>query len=88
MFYLILGFFSSFVVRNVHLHILCEVEYYDLEGNMKNEVFEGFKATVFSHEYDHLEGVLHLDKTDEVKMMTWEEMKIYREEHPYEIIEK
>lgn len=55
---------------------------------MKNEVFEGFKATVFSHEYDHLEGVLHLDKTDEVKMMTWEEMKIYREEHPYEIIEK
>lgn len=67
---------------------LCEVEYYDLEGNMKNEVFEGFKATVFSHEYDHLEGLLHLDKTDEVKMMTWEEMKIYREEHPYEIIEK
>lgn len=65
-----------------------EVEYYDVKGNIVHETFEGFKATVFCHEYDHLNGILHIDLSDDVKEMTWEETKVYREEHPYEISSK
>lgn len=65
-----------------------EVEYYDVYCNKVHEVFEGFKATVFSHEYDHLNGILHIDLSDDVREMTWEETKTYREQHPYEILSK
>jgi peptide deformylase len=65
-----------------------EVEYFDVNGNIVHEIFEGFKATVFSHEYDHLNGILHIDLSDDVRKMTWEETKSYREEHPYEILSK
>ena len=67
---------------------LVEVEYYDVNGNKIHETFEGFKATVFSHEYDHLNGILHIDLSNDVRKMTWDETKKYREEHPYEIISK
>ena len=65
-----------------------EVEYYDVNGNKIHGVFEGFKATVFSHEYDHLNGILHIDLSDDVREMTWEEARTYREQHPYEILSK
>lgn len=65
-----------------------EVEYYDINGNKVHETFEGFKATVFSHEYDHLNGILHIDLSNDIKKMTWEETKIYRKKHPYEILSK
>lgn len=65
-----------------------EVEYYDVNGNKVHEIFEGFKATVFSHEYDHLNGILHIDLSDDVSEMTWDETKIYREEHPYEVLSR
>lgn len=62
------------------------VEYYNVNGNKVHETFEGFKATVFSHEYDHLNGILHIDLSDDVREMTWEETKTYREVHPYEVL--
>ena len=62
------------------------VEYYDINGNRIQDTFEEFKATVFSHEYDHLNGILHIDLSDDVREMTWEETRIYRQQHPYEII--
>lgn len=65
-----------------------EVEYYDVNGNKVHETFEGFKATVFSHEYDHFNGILHIDLSDDVREMTWVETKTYREEHPYEVLSK
>ena len=65
-----------------------EVEYYDVNGNKVHETFEGFKATVFSHEYDHLNGILHIDLSDDVREMTWVETKTYREKHPYEVLSK
>lgn len=65
-----------------------KVEYYNINGEKVCEMFEGFKATIFSHEYDHLNGVLHIDLADDVRRMTWEETKIYRSKHPYEIISK
>jgi peptide deformylase len=63
-----------------------EFEYYDLDGNKKNKIIEGFEATVFCHEYDHLNGILHMDRIQKSFVMTLEEMKKYREQHPYSII--
>lgn len=67
---------------------MLEIEYYDKDGNKKSDILEGFEATVFSHEFDHLNGVLHIDIAEEVVEMTYEEKKKYRSEHPYEIISK
>ena len=64
------------------------IQYYDENGNKQIETFEGFEVTVLSHELDHLDGILHIDIAEEVLQMTPEERKIYREEHPYEIISK
>ncbi len=65
-----------------------EIEYYDVNGNKKTKIIEGFEATVFSHEYDHLDGILHIDKSDEIFKMTSDEMKEYRIKNPYEVISK
>ena len=50
--------------------------------------FEGFEATVLSHEMDHLDGILHIDIADEVLQMTKEERKVFRQSHGYNIISK
>lgn len=65
-----------------------DVEYYNIKGEKMVETFEGFKATVFCHEYDHLNGILHLDLINEIKCMSRAEVKEYRSEHPYKIISK
>ena len=64
------------------------VHYYDENGNEHKDTFEGFEATVLSHEIDHLDGILHMDIAEEVFKMNLEERKAYREKHPYEIISK
>ncbi len=52
-----------------------------------NEEFLRQRSTeVDFNEYDHLDGILHIDKTDNVMEMTIDEMKVYRSEHPYEIL--
>ena len=38
------------------------VEYLDREGTTKSMVIEGYAARVFQHEYDHLDGVLTVDR--------------------------
>lgn len=65
-----------------------EIEYYDEDRKKHHEVLEGFPATVVSHEMDHLDGILHMDKAIELLQMNAEERKKYREKHPYEIIRK
>ena len=67
---------------------LVEIEYLDINGNKCEMTFEGFPATVFSHEYDHLDGILHMDKALEVLVMEKEERKEFRKEHPYEVYRK
>lgn len=65
-----------------------EVEYYDENKNKHRELFEGFSATVLSHEIDHLDGILHIDIALEIKNMNSDERKEFRKYHPYEIINK
>ena len=52
------------------------IKYTDIDGAEHEDEFEGFAATVFCHEYDHLEGILYPDISK--RLMTNEE---YAEEH-------
>lgn len=65
-----------------------ELEYYDIQGNKHIETFEGFEATVLSHEMDHLDGILHIDIAEEVLQMPAEERKVWRQTHGYKIYSK
>lgn len=64
------------------------IHYVDLLGKKHQKTFAGFPATVFSHEYDHLDGVLHMDKAIDLKVMTKEERKEFRKTHDYEVFAK
>ena len=38
----------------------------DMEGELQEYEFEGFHANVICHEYDHLDGILFIDKAKEI----------------------
>jgi len=38
------------------------IQYYDQDWNYHDEVYNGYKARVVLHEYDHLDGILFTDK--------------------------
>ncbi|MDC0584533.1 peptide deformylase [Bacteroidales bacterium] len=44
-----------------------KIEYYDENWNHKIEEYDGFAARVIQHEYDHLDGVLFVDKLSPLK---------------------
>ena len=46
------------VNRESHIRIT----YYDENWEYHDEVYDGYKARIIQHEYDHLEGVLFVDK--------------------------
>ena len=39
----------------------------DLDGNEQEYEFEGWDATVMCHEYDHLDGILYIDKATNLR---------------------
>jgi len=41
-----------------------EVSYTNAAGELKNVEFSGFLARVFQHEYDHLQGLVYLDRVE------------------------
>jgi peptide deformylase len=41
-----------------------EVEYTDRWGKLQRAEFSGFVARVFQHEYDHLDGIVFLDRVE------------------------
>ena len=58
-----------------------EVSYLDERGKPQRLVAEGFLATVFQHELDHLDGVIYVDKiTDKSKFAFSEEYGRYHVE--------
>lgn len=44
---------------------LITVNYQDLQGNRQALELAGFVARVFQHEYDHLEGLVYLDRVED-----------------------
>jgi peptide deformylase len=49
-----------------------EVEYWDCAGNLQRVRLEGFVARIFQHEYDHLEGILFVDRVDPADLISEE----------------
>jgi peptide deformylase len=46
-----------------------QIEYYDENFAFHSEVFNGIRSRVIQHEYDHLEGILFVDKVSSLKKM-------------------
>ena len=44
----------------------------DRDGNPQEFDFEGWEAIVMCHEFDHLEGILYIDKSDHIYEITAE----------------
>ena len=51
------------VMRESHIRI----SYYDENWEYHNEVFDGYKARIIQHEYDHTEGILFTDKVSPLR---------------------
>lgn len=51
------------VSRPTHVRI----EYYDENWNLKEEVYDGIRARVVQHEYDHLDGKLFVDLINPIR---------------------
>lgn len=51
------------VLRKENIHI----EYYDEDFNFHSEDFSGIRSRVIQHEYDHLEGILFVDRLSSLK---------------------
>ena len=43
------------------------IQYYDRDWNFHDEVYEGVKARIIQHEYDHLEGIMFVDKINPLR---------------------
>lgn len=44
-----------------------ELEYQDMDFNTHREIFKGIAGRIIQHEYDHLEGVLFVDRLSPLK---------------------
>jgi len=51
------------VNREYHIRI----QYYDENWIFHDEVYDGYKARIIQHEYDHLDGILFTDKVNPLK---------------------
>ena len=51
------------VLRESHIRI----SYYDENWQYYDEVFDGYKARIIQHEYDHLDGILFTDKINPLR---------------------
>ncbi|BAZ17046.1 peptide deformylase [Calothrix sp. NIES-4071] len=49
------------------------VEYTDINGDLKNVQLVDFVARIFQHEYDHLDGVVFIDRVESTKDLISEE---------------
>ena len=58
----------GFVERPQHVR----VDYLDIDGAQNSLELSGFLATVFQHEFDHLDGVLYVDKLKDSRLLAFE----------------
>ncbi len=49
------------------------VDYLDLAGQTQSVELGGFTATVFQHEFDHLDGKLYIDRITDTRLLAFEE---------------
>lgn len=77
---------GNYIVGVVDRPYKIDIEYTDIEGKRQSKTIKDFEVTVFCHEYDHLDGILHMDRIDESSKMTLTEMREYRAAHKYNVI--
>jgi peptide deformylase len=58
----------GFVERPQHI----EVSYLDISGDRQTLELKGFPATVFQHEFDHLDGTLYIDRLADTRLLSFE----------------
>jgi peptide deformylase len=49
------------------------VDYIDAESTRQSMELAGFMATVFQHEFDHLDGKLYVDRISDTRLLAFEE---------------
>ena len=58
-------------IPGIHENVLraqtIKIKFHDIDFNERIEEFEGYKARVIQHEYDHLEGNLFTDKVTPIR---------------------
>lgn len=59
----------GFVERPQHIR----VDYMTIKGESANREAHGFLATVFQHEFDHLDGVLYVDRLKDPSLFAFEQ---------------
>jgi peptide deformylase len=59
----------GYVERPQHVR----VRYQDLAGTRHSLELQGFPATVFQHEFDHLDGVLYIDRLKDSTQLAFDE---------------
>ncbi len=55
------------VREDVYRHERITIEYFDEDFNKQTEVYDGLRARVIQHEYDHIEGILFTDRISSLK---------------------
>lgn len=54
-------------------HTTITVAYQDQDGNPQQQDFSGFIARVFQHEYDHLQGIVYVDRVESTQELMTEQ---------------
>ena len=67
---------------------LIEIEAQDKDGNYIHKIIEDFDAITFCHEYDHLNGILFIDRAIEVIDADVTLMNKIRKQNPRKVINK
>jgi peptide deformylase len=60
----------GFVERPQHVRVRA----WDLAGAAFEMELEGFLATVFQHEFDHLDGTLYIDRLTDTRLLVFEDL--------------
>ena len=59
----------GYVERPQHIRVRA----LDAQGNPMEMTFRGFAATVFQHEFDHLDGILYIDRLSDPERLAFDE---------------
>lgn len=54
-------------------HRQIRIRYLTRSGELREEEWEGFLARIFQHEFDHIKGIVFLDRTDSRNLVTEKE---------------
>lgn len=52
-------------------HKSCRITFHDLDGRVQSRLLSGGEAELLQHEYDHLDGILALDRALDRRAFKW-----------------